>query len=141
MTALSRYYSLEYKQRVVEYYYTHRPRPSLAAVARTFHIKGGSKTVCSWIHRRAELETRPRQGRPTALSRVEIGRYVKKPIRENNRKHEPNFYSNILSDIHTKIHKNISIRTLQRYGKQRSGIKKKKALRRTADECNYTHIE
>jgi hypothetical protein len=140
MPPSSSYYPLAYKQQVVTYYTQHLPDISFRAVARLFRIKGGHMTVQRWYERRNSLETKQKSGRPTILSSQQINTHITKKIIQHNRTPTPIHYTQLLSHVKRATRKNLSLRTLRRYGKERGGVKLKRTIKRTEDECNITYI-
>jgi len=140
MTTTSRYYDITYKQRVVNYYMQHQPNISFGRVATIFNLKGGESTVRRWYNQRHSLDTKPRSGRPSILSIEEINTHIKKKIVEKNRLSEPIHYTQLLPMVKHVTNKHLSLRTLRRYGKEKCGIKMKRTIKRTENECNIIHI-
>jgi transposase len=140
MTTISRYYDITYKQSVVNYYIKYQTNISFGHVARQFNIKGGESTVRRWYNQRHSLKTKPRSGRPSILTKDQIDTYIKKKITEKNRSSEPIHYTQLLPIIKRATKKNPSLRTVQRYGKEKGGIKMKRTIKRTVDECNIIYI-
>ena len=56
-------------------------------------------------------------GRPRALSKREVQQHVRTPILRANRAHKAVHYSKLLPGVQQKTGKELSLRTLQRYGK------------------------
>jgi len=139
MSTSSRYYSTEYKQQVVTYYIQHQSSTSFRAVAALFNVKGGPSTVYRWYNRRNSLQTKARSGRPSILSTREIDTHIKNKIIAKNRLHQAVHYTNLINNIKTATNKNVSLRTIQRIGKNTLNVKLKKTCKRTTDECIYTH--
>jgi len=139
MTDLSRYYSSDYKVRVVLYYIDHLPSTSFNAVAKLFKIPGGHKTVKRWYDQYngsvSSLQSKPRSGRPPILTRRQIKKYILDPVIEANREPYPIHYDQIISQIKEKTNNDISIQTVRRYGHNSSGIKKRTPIPRTRQQC------
>lgn len=74
-------------------------------------------------------------GRPHILTPTQIQRYISAPILAANREHRAINYSTLLRQIREKTGKSISLRTLQRIGKEQLEIKWKHTQIRTKDEC------
>lgn len=140
MPPSSHHYSTTYKQEVVNYYITHQPHISFRALATLFHIKGGHRTVSRWYKRRNSLETKPRTGRPTILNQDEINTSINARIVRKNHKPTPVHYTDILEKVKNETRKNPSLRTIQRYGHTKLGIKNKQTAKRTANECKQKHL-
>jgi hypothetical protein len=135
MPPSSRYYDTAYKKRVVNYYITNQPSATFRSVATLFQIKGGFRTVYRWYKRRNSLETKPRSGRPTILKQDDINTHIGTKMLRKNRQPTAVHYTDIINDVKKNTRKNPTLRTIQRYG-HRLGIKKKKTLKRTSQECN-----
>ena len=90
-----------------------------------------------WNGTPESLEAKPRTGRPTILSSEEIRQYIGTPIKRKNRNFEPIHYTELFDTIHEKTGKNVSRRTIQRYGKEREGIREKRTIKRTIQERKY----
>lgn len=133
---MSRYYSNDYKQRVVAYYNSHHRTQSLADVATLFDVKGGKTTVFRWVKRGGDQSQRVRSGRPRILTTRESNRYIRDKVLYRNRRNEVIKYNEIVDTIREKTDKQVSTRTVQRYGR-RMGIKQKRTVARTAVECNH----
>jgi transposase len=131
---MCRYYSSDYKRRVVEYYHTHHHHMSLAGVARHFEIKGGHETVSRWVKRGGDQEQRARSGRPRILSKLQGKRYIIDKVKYRNRRNEPIKYNEVRNTIREKTAKSISRPTVRRNGRE-FGIKQKRTIKRTAVEC------
>jgi transposase len=139
MSDLSRYYSTDYKLRVVRHYIDHLPNTSYSAVATLFGIRGGKGTVQRWHHQydgsSSSLESKPRSGRPPILTRRQIKKYILDPVIEANREPHPIHYDQIQSQIASHTNKHIAARTIRHYGHERAGIKTKRTIIRTSKEC------
>jgi transposase len=138
MADLSRYYSTDYKLRVVRHYINHLPNTSYSAVATLFGIRGGHKTVQRWHHQydgsSSSLESKPRSGRPPLLSTTIINKHIRDPITNANRESQPINYIQIHSQLAARTQKVVSIQTVRRYGHNRLGIKMKRTIIRTPRE-------
>lgn len=138
MNVSHRYYSSEERHRVLVYYTSQRPRPSLSAVARHFNINGGHQLIQSWYDRwdgtASSLETKAKSGRRRKLSELEVHDYVGNRVRAANRAAKPIDYNQIHRQIQNETHKNLSVSTVRRYGKsiQVRGVP---TVRRTSVEC------
>ena len=60
--------------------------------------------------------------------------YVRTPILRANRAHKAVHYSTVAAAVRQKTGKQLSLRTLQRYGKEELGAKQRRGKKRTADE-------
>jgi transposase len=137
LTAIAkRHILLEYRPR--------SPTHSFAALARAHGVAGGADVVRHWHDRwdgtPFSLQHKQGAGRPRKLSRTQVSRHVKPRILAANRRHEAVHYTDILSAVQDATASDLSLRTLQRYGKQQLGVKAKRGKKRTADESKSTHI-
>jgi len=128
----------EQKHEVLLEYSPSSPTHSFSALARRHAVKGGARTVQRW-HARwnrtpASLQHKAVSGRPRILSRAQVSRHVRVPILAANRAHRAVSYSSLLPTVRQKTGKQPSLRTLQNYGKEELGGKKKHTKKRTADE-------
>lgn len=116
---------------------------SFAALAARHGIKGGGIVIQRWHQQwngsATSLEEKHSTGRPRILSTQQVHQYVAPMIREKNRNAERVRYSDIHSSVEAKAHTQMSLRTLQRYGKEDLGAHKKHGKKRTADESQSTH--
>jgi hypothetical protein len=139
MNRSQHYYSTEYKERVVAYYIEHQSNCSFRSVAKHFALKGGHKLVRIWYNNRHSLNTKPKSGRPTILSRRQIINYVQNKIRAANRSSTPIHYPELLSYVKEKTKKSPSIQTLRRYGRKLFRAKQKRTIKRTEGQRNNTN--
>ena len=73
------------------------------------------------------------------MSKKEVAQHVRTPILRANRAHKAVHYSKLLPGVRQRTGKEVSLRTLQRYGKEELGAKQRKGRKRTADESECTH--
>lgn len=127
----------------------HRSDPrefSFAELARRYAVKGGREVVREWWQRwngsPASLMVKQRSGRPRLLSRAQINRHIRAPILAANRAHRAIHYTELLSAVRRKTRTGVSLRSLQRYGKDELGARDKHSKKRTADEseCSSTRV-
>lgn len=135
----------EAKHHILLEYTPHDSSRSFAALAARHHIQGGRDVVRRWLHRwdgtPASLKEDSRSGRPRKLSTAQVSRHVRAPILAANRAHRAIHYPDLLPQVQAATGEAVSLRTLQRYGKEEYGAKQKHGVKRTADEseCNCTH--
>ena len=123
----------------------YRPRStthSFSALAAAHGVKGGAETVRKW-HQRWDgtshsLEHKPMSGRPRMLSGQEVARHVAGPIRRSNRAGQRVRYTKLLPQVQAATGKDVSLRTLRRYGHDEVGGRQTRGKKRTAEECEYT---
>jgi hypothetical protein len=136
--------SADTKHHILLEYTKHDPSHTFTALARRHAIKGGMRVIRRW-HRQwdgtaASLVHKKGAGRPCILNRGEINRCIQAPILASNRSHTAVSYTQLLPEVQGKTGKHISLRTIQRIGKEQLRIKLKHTKKRTADECKCTHI-
>jgi transposase len=111
---------------------------SFQSLAVTYGIKGGKSTIKKW-HQQwngtpQSLERKVGSGRPSLLTNTQVYKYISQPIIKKNRQHKPIHYTKLLPSIQSKTgHPDISLRTVQRIGKQLQ-IKKTRGIKRCAEE-------
>lgn len=109
-----------------------------AALARRHGVKGGRWVIARWHERwdgsAASLEEQPHSGRPRTLSSREVNQHIRVPILDANRAHAAVHYSDLLPSVRLATGRNMSLRTVQRYGKEELGARDKRTRKRTADE-------
>lgn len=119
------------------------PSHSFAALAARHGIAGGADVVRHWHDRwdgtPQSLERRAGSGRPRALTRSQANDCVRTPIKNKRRAHAAVHYPDLLPSLQHKTGKQISLRTLQRYGQREFGVKLKHTHTRTEAECECTH--
>lgn len=135
------------KHHILTLYQPRNRNRSFQSLAHQYNIKGGKQVIQKWYKQwngtPQSLERKKGSGRPKLLTSTEVREYIKRPIRNKNRSCIPVHYPQLLSSIHEKTGKQISIQTLRRIGKQQLGVKQKRTKKRTADESNhkyYTNI-
>lgn len=131
--------SAEAKHHILLEYTPHSSHGTFAALALRHEITGGKKVVRDWYERwdgtAASLLHRKGAGRPYILSKQLIARHIATPIRAANRSHRAIHYTQLMHSVSTKANKQLSLRTLQRYGKLILHAKNKHTTKRTEQEC------
>lgn len=106
-------------------------------------MAGGAEVVRRWHQQwngsAASLQEKKSTGRPRILTRAEVQGVVATPIRQKNRSHQPVHYNQLQPEVEEKTGKQVSVRTIQRYGKEELKGKLKHGKKRTCDECKCTH--
>jgi len=130
------------KHDILKLYSSHDHNYSFAALAQQYNIKGGRQVVENWYHQWTgspkSLERKKGSGRPPVLTSQQVNDYIRTPIRNKNRSFKPIHYPQLHSSIQQKTGKQISLRTIQNYGKEKLGVKQKRTKKRTAQECKQT---
>jgi transposase len=133
-----REFTPQHKHNILTHYCAGVRGSGFAALARRFAVKGGAGVILRWHVRwdgtPASLQEQPRSGRPRTLSRAEISRHVRAPLLAANRAHRAVHYTTLLPAVRAKTGKELSLRTLRRYGKEQLGAKQKRSKKRTAGE-------
>lgn len=131
------------KHHILLEYSPHERGRGFKALAARHNIKGGATLISTW-HRRWDgtpqsLEEGARSGRPRALSSAQVRRHVAAPIRNANRAARVVSYTKLLPQVQSATHTEISLRTLQHYGKEELHATAKHGKKRTSDECQSLH--
>jgi transposase len=126
------------KHNILTLYYNKQHKHTFDSLAKQFNIKGGRRTIINW-HKKwngtvESLERKQGSGRPKVLSSTQVKNYIQIPIRNKNRSHQPVHYTQLLPSVQKKTNTNVSLRSIQRYGKEELGAKQKRTKKRTADE-------
>lgn len=136
-------FSADWKQHILEQYQPRSHDNSFEALARRFAVKGGKQTVQKWHQQwngsAASLERKEGSGRPRKLSQAQVNRHIKSRIVAANRRAEAVHYPSILPSVQAATGTNLSLRSLQRYGKE-IGVKNKHTMKRKADESKCSKI-
>lgn len=134
-------YSLTFKHNILTLYQPHSHTNGFQSLASQFNIKGGKRTIKYWYDHWdgtvQSLERRPTSGRPALLNTRQVKQYITTPIIENNKQHQPIHYTTLHQTLKSKINKSISLRSVQRYGKERAGVKKKRTKKYMNGESKY----
>lgn len=134
--------SAEAKHHILLEYAPHDASHGFTALARRHAVKGGADVVRRWHQRwdgtAASLERKAGSGKPRALSTAEVHQHVRDPILAANRAHSAVHYSTLLPSVQEETGVELSLRTLQRYGKEELGAKQKHTKKRTAAERQCT---
>jgi len=129
----------EQKHEILLEYSPRSSTHSLVALARRHAVKGGRRTLENWLERwdgtAASLQRRPVSGRPRSLTVEEVQRHIVTPIRRKNRTHQPVHYSELQPEVEEQTGKQVSSRTIRRYGKEEGGGRMTRGKKRTAEEC------
>jgi transposase len=129
----------ETKHHILLEYIPHSYDHSFNALAIRHNIKGGKRTLINWYkrwkHESASLNRKKGSGKKAILSRREAYQYIQRPVKFANQHYTAIHYPNIIYKLKEKTGKQISERSVRRYGKNLYGIKKKRSIKRTIDEC------
>lgn len=135
----------DFKHHILTQYLPNTRGHGFSSLAQRFAVKGGSRTIrywyAAWDGTPTSLQHKAVPGRPRALTRAEVGRYIRIPIQRRNRAHMPVHYNELQATIKKGTSKSISTRTIQRYGKQELGGRDKRTKKRTTHECKHNIIQ
>jgi hypothetical protein len=135
-------FSADAKHHILLEYRAHSPTHSFAALAAAHGVEGGEQTVRKWHARwngtAQSLEHKAGSGRPRVLSKTQVKLHVAAPIRNSNRAARVVRYSKLLPQVQANSGKNLSLRTLQRYGHDEAGARQTRGKKRTAEERECT---
>ncbi len=133
----------EHKHSILLEYTPRSTTHSFAALAARHGVAGGERVVRRWHQQwdgtARSLQHKAGAGRPRALNRREVQQHVRTPILRANRAHKAVHYSQLLPQVQQKTGKDLSARTLRRYGKEELGAKQRRGKKRTAEESECTH--
>jgi len=129
--------SAEAKHHMLLEYAPRSANHSLVALARRHAVSGGARVLRGWLQRwdssAASLERKAGSGKARVLSRAQVSRHVRAPILAANRAHRAIHYTELLPRVQAATSKQLSTRTLRRYGKAELGARDKQSNKRTAD--------
>lgn len=132
----------QHKHSILLQYQPHSRDHSFAALAARHGVAGGWQVIQKWHDRwngtAVSLEEQPHSGRPRTLSRAEVQQYIAPPILAKNCSAQRVHYPDIHAVVEEKSGKHMSLRTLQRYGKQDLNAHQTRGKKRAADESEYT---
>lgn len=132
----------ELKHHILQQHSTNPDECSFAALAQRYGVKGGRKVVrdwwLAWDGTSASLQRKEGSGKQPLLSTAQIRRHIATPIRAANRAHRAISYTSLLPQVQAATGKQLSLRTLQDYGKKELGGKQASTRKRTAHESEYT---
>lgn len=136
-------FSAELKQHILTQYTAHSIDNSYRALSRRYGLASDGRTIKRWMKQwdgtAASLNDGHRSGRPRLLTDIEVHNNIHQPVVAANRRHECIDYSSLHRRLTHTIHKRVSLRTVQRYGRQRSGVRGKRARRLSSHERTHTH--
>lgn len=108
-------------------------------IAARHGVAAGRSTVYSWLQQwdgtPRSLERKAGSGKPRTLSAQQVSQHVREPLLAANRKHRAVHYPQLLPSVRAATGTELSLRTLQRYGREQLGARQRKGKKRTADEC------
>jgi len=114
-------------------------------LAELHGIRGGRVVVWRWWRRwkqnRQPLQRKAGTGKAPLLTPSEVSRYIRAPILAANRSHRAIHYPTIHKSLQCKTGKEVSLRTVRRYGKEQLRVKQKRTTKRTTDEMSVETCE
>ena len=126
------------KHNILTIYSSDKHKHTFESLAHQYNIKGGRQVIQNWYKQwngtPQSLGRKKGSGRPTILTSQQVNDYIRTPIRNKNRSSKPIHYPQLHSSIQQKTGKQISLRTVQNYGKEKLGVKQKRTKKRTAQE-------
>ena len=141
MSQLSRYYSTDFKQRVLEQYQSGVRGYGFKSLAQRFSITGGHQTIADWYSdwdgTEQSLISKPREGRPPILTSSEITNHIDSLVRRRNQQHRSINYRTVHDRVQLATGKLISNSSIRRIGRGNCRIKSKTTITRTEVECEY----
>lgn len=131
--------SAEAKHAILLEYQPRSATHSFSALAARHSISGGSQTLEKWFQRWngtvESLTRRSGSGRPRALTTTQVQRYIRQPVLQANRAHRAIHYPDLMPRLRQQTRQSVSLRTVQRYGRNELKIRDKKGIKRQASEC------
>jgi len=128
----------ELKHSILTHYTSPHHHQTLQQILSLHAVSVSRRTVELWQQKwNGTIESLQRQavsGRPRVLSRAQVSRHVATPIRNANRAGRTIHYSTMMEQVSVSSGKSMSLRTLQRYGKEECKAKSTRGQKRTADE-------
>jgi hypothetical protein len=126
------------KHNILTLYSSDTNTHTMESLAHQYNIKGGKQQIWKWYRQwngtPQSLERKRGSGRPTILTPQQVNDYIRTPIRNKNRSSKPIHYTQLHTSIKQKTGRQISLRTVQNYGKEKLGVKQKRTKKRTAQE-------
>jgi transposase len=139
------HFTPEQKHEILLEYQPRSTTHSFPALAARHGVGGGERTIRNWFARwdrtPASLQHKEGAGRPSILTRMEVQRHIAAPVRKKNRAGQRVTYSEVADLVREKTGKQIANRTVRQYGKEQLGIKKTTGRKRSAEECECTHMQ
>jgi uncharacterized protein (UPF0248 family) len=134
-------YTPEYKHSILLQYRPHTPGSGFDSLATANNIAGGGSTIQRWYKhwnkKVKSLHHKAGAGRKTILTKQEINKYILTPIKKANKKLKAIHYTDLIHNVQESTGKEISLRTIQKVGKEILMIKDKKTIPMTEIESNY----
>jgi len=131
-------YTTTFKDHVLREYCPGNRGHSFGALARRFGITGCESVVRTWYHRwkgsPQSLARKPGSGGRYVLTSNQVERYILRPIERRNQQHQPVHYTQLKESVQTAVGHSVSLRTIQRRGKEMVGCRVQSTIPRTPQE-------
>ncbi|CAF3402309.1 unnamed protein product [Rotaria sp. Silwood2] len=122
-------YTSQFKHKVLEEYDRGISGCGFKSLAKRFKITGGHKLIMSWYSRwdgtGDSLDQRPRGHRTRTMTQQEVENYILDFVKSMNNQRIPVNYKKVQAYVESSLKREVSIRTIRRYGKE-CGIRWKK---------------
>jgi hypothetical protein len=136
-------YTPAFKHQVLKEYAAGTRGHTFNDLASRYGIRGGKPLLSKWYKQwdgtESSMERHPGSGRRVLLTQRQVRRYIVKPIRRANKAHVAIDYPELKEGIEEKIGQTISLRSIQRYGKEQGGITSETTVAKTEQERKYRH--
>ena len=137
-------YTSHFKHNILTEYRRGNRKHSFSALAVAYGIKGGKQAIHYW-HKQWDgtpesLERKWGGGRAPLLTPAQVQKHIITPIRKRNKKHMAISYPEMIESVEHHVGKKISLRSLQRYGKEQGGVREKSTIPSTLDGCILIYI-
>lgn len=138
-------YTPQFKNSILREYVAGSRGHGFLALAKRYNIRGGPMLVRRWYSQwngtAASMERAQGSGRRAILTPTQVQRYIVRPIRRHNRSHTAIEYPELKEGIEQKTGQSISVRTIQRYGREEGGVSSGTTVARTENErMLHNHI-
>jgi hypothetical protein len=131
----------ELKHSVLTHYTSPHHHQTLQQILSLHGVTVSRRTVELWKQKWdgtiESLQHQAGAGRPRVLSRAQVSRHVATPIRNANRAGRTVHYSTLMEQVTESTAQTMSLRTLQRYGKEECKARSTRGQKRTADESKF----
>lgn len=133
----------EQKQSILTHYTSRRNDESVDSIIARHGVSVTRQSVYGWLKQWdgtvASLTRSSGSGRPRLLSSRQVQHQIANRIRNYNRSGKVVRYTRMLPAVQAATGQQLSLRSLQRYGKEDLHAKQTRGKKRTADEGILTH--
>lgn len=127
------------KHDILVHYLSRSTGETASSILAAHGVSAAPRTLWSWQQQwdgtPQSLQHKAVSGRPRTLSTQQVRRHIAAPIRNANRAHRAVRYTKLLPQVRRATGAELSLRTLQRYGKEEAGGQLTRGKKRTAEEC------